>query len=46
VEKHEGKIPLGRPRSKWEHNIKIDLEKVRWGAWTGLNWLRTGGGLL
>jgi hypothetical protein len=23
--KPEGKGPLGRPRSRWEHNIKMDL---------------------
>ena len=26
--KPEGKIPLGRPRHRWEYNIKIDLEEV------------------
>ena len=48
MEKHEGKRPLVRPRSTRGDNIKIDLEEVRWGAWTGLNGLRirTGGGLL
>jgi len=30
VGKTEGKKPLGRPRSRWEHNIKIDLQEVRW----------------
>jgi hypothetical protein len=47
VEKHEGKRPLGKPRRRWEDNIKMDLEGVRWGVWTGLNWLRirTDGGL-
>jgi hypothetical protein len=25
VRKPEVKRPLGRPRSRWEHNIKIDL---------------------
>jgi hypothetical protein len=25
----EGKIPLGRPRSMWEDNIKIDLKRNR-----------------
>ena len=47
--KPEVKIPLGRPRRRWEANIKIDLQKVGLeGAWTGLIWLRigTGGGLL
>jgi hypothetical protein len=25
VRKHEGKSPLGRPRHRWEHNIKTNL---------------------
>jgi hypothetical protein len=25
---HEGKRPLGRPRRRWEDNIKMDLEEV------------------
>jgi hypothetical protein len=25
VEKPEGRTPLGRPRRRWEDNIKIDL---------------------
>jgi hypothetical protein len=29
VGKPEGKSPLGRPRSRWEDNIKVDLQKVR-----------------
>ena len=28
VGKPEGKRPLGRPRRRWEDNIKIDLQKV------------------
>jgi len=28
VGKPEGKTPLGRPRRRWEDNIKIDLQKV------------------
>jgi hypothetical protein len=28
VGKPEGKRPLGRPRSKWEDNINMDLQKV------------------
>jgi hypothetical protein len=44
----EGRRPRGRPRRRWEDNIKIDFQDVHWGAWTGLSWLRiwTGGGLL
>jgi len=26
--KPEGKGPLGRPRRRWENNIKIDLQEV------------------
>ena len=26
--KPEGKRPLEKPRRRWEHNIKMDLEKV------------------
>jgi hypothetical protein len=42
VGKPEGKRPLGRPRRRWEDNIKMDLQEV------GGSWLRigTGGGCL
>jgi len=48
VGKPEGKRSLGRPRRRWEGNIKLDLHEVEWGAWTVLIWLRigTGGGHL
>jgi hypothetical protein len=26
----EGKRPLGRPRRRWEDNIKMDLQDVQW----------------
>ena len=29
--KPEGKRPLGRPRLRWEDNIKMDLQEVGWG---------------
>jgi hypothetical protein len=32
VGKPEGKGPLGRPRRKWEENIKRDPEEVRVGC--------------
>jgi hypothetical protein len=35
VGKPEGKTPLGRPRSRWEDNIKMDLKEVGCGVWTG-----------
>jgi hypothetical protein len=28
VGKLEGKRPLGRPRRRWEYNIKMDLQEV------------------
>ena len=28
VGKPEGKRPLGRPRCRWEDNVKMDLEEV------------------
>ena len=31
VGKREGKRPLGRPRHRWEDNIKMDLQEVRCG---------------
>jgi len=48
VGKPEGKRPLGRPRRRWEDNIKMDLQEVRCEVWTGSSWLRigTGGGHL
>jgi len=48
VGKPEGKRPLGRPRRRWEVNIKVDLQEVGCGVWTGSSWLRigTGGGHL
>ena len=32
VGKPEGKRPLGRPRLRWEDNVKIDLQKVGGGG--------------
>ena len=48
VGKPEGKRPLERPRHRWEHNIKMDLQEVGGGVGTGWSWLRigTGGGHL
>jgi hypothetical protein len=36
VGKHEGKRPLGRPRRRWEDNIKMDLQEVGCG---GIDWI-------
>jgi len=34
--KLEGERPLGRPRRRWEDNIKMDLQEVKCG---GLDWI-------
>jgi len=36
VGKPEGKRPLGRPRRRWEDNIKMDLEEVGGGRGDGM----------
>jgi len=36
VRKPEGKRPLGRPRRRWEDNIKMDLQEVGCG---GMDWI-------
>ena len=28
IDKSTGKRPLGRPRRRWEDNIRMDLEKI------------------
>jgi hypothetical protein len=35
--KPEGKRPLGRPRRRWENNIRMDLQEVGRG---GMDWIR------
>jgi len=34
--KPEGKMPVGRPRHRWEDNIKMDLQEVGWGS---MDWI-------
>jgi hypothetical protein len=36
VGKPEGKRPLGRPRHRWEDNIRIDFQEVGCG---GMDWI-------
>jgi hypothetical protein len=36
VGKSEGKKPLGRPRCRWEDNINMDLQEVRY---EGMDWI-------
>ena len=48
VGKPESKRPLGRPRSRWENRIEMDLQEVGCG---GMDWFelaqdRAGGGHL
>jgi len=37
VGRPEGKSPLGRPRRRWEDNIKMDLREI---GIDGSNWIR------
>jgi hypothetical protein len=37
VRRPEGKKPLGRPRRRWENNIKMDLREI---GIDGANWIR------
>jgi hypothetical protein len=37
VRRPEGKRPLGRPRRRWEDNIKMDLRKI---GIEGVNWIQ------
>jgi hypothetical protein len=48
VGRPEGKRPLGRPRHRWEDNIKMDLRETGIDGRTGFSWLRmvSCGGLL
>jgi hypothetical protein len=32
----EGKTPLGRPRFRWEDNIRMDLREIKW---KGVDWI-------
>jgi hypothetical protein len=36
VGKPEGKRPLGRPRCRWEANIRLDLREI---GWSGMDWI-------
>jgi hypothetical protein len=36
VGKPKGKIPLGRPTSRWEDGIKTDLREI---VWEGVEWI-------
>jgi hypothetical protein len=39
VGRPEGRRPFGRPRCRWEDNIKMDLQEV---GWEGVNWIDMG----
>jgi hypothetical protein len=42
VGRPEGKRPLGRPRRRWEDNIKMDFREYESMGRTGFSWLRIG----
>jgi hypothetical protein len=48
IGKPEERRPVGRPRHRWEDNIRMDLREMGGEVWTGFVWFRIGtsGGLL
>jgi hypothetical protein len=32
VRKYEGKRSLGRPKSRWEDNFRMDIRELEWGC--------------
>jgi hypothetical protein len=42
VGRPEGKRPLGRPRRRWEDNIKMHLREIGIVRQSGFDWLRIG----
>jgi hypothetical protein len=43
LEKSEGKSPPGRPCSRWEDNIKIDIKLIEWEV---VDWVYLAGGVV
>jgi hypothetical protein len=39
VGRPEERRPLGRPRHRWEGNIKMDVQEVGWWGGEGLDWI-------
>jgi hypothetical protein len=39
VREPEGKRPVGRPRRKWQYDIRIDFREIEWG---GMEWIDLG----
>jgi hypothetical protein len=42
--KPEGERKLGRPRHRWEDNIRMDVREIHWEVWIGFICLKTGTG--
>jgi len=40
--KSEGKSPFGRPKRRWDDNIRMDLREIGWEGVIGFIWLRIG----
>jgi hypothetical protein len=43
VGRSESKRPLGRPKRRWEYNVKLDLKEI---GIDGANWIGSSGGFL
>ena len=44
VGKPKGRSSLGRPGHRWRDNMKMDLQEMGCGVWTGSSWLSIGTG--
>jgi hypothetical protein len=42
VRKSWGTRPVRRSRSRWQDNIKMDIQETGWEGWTGFIWKRAG----
>jgi hypothetical protein len=42
VRRSEGRRPLGRPRHRWEDNIKMDLQEIGFGNVDWIHWDQDG----
>jgi hypothetical protein len=40
--KREGKRPLGKPRLRWENNIRMDLREIGWEGWLRIETIEHG----
>jgi hypothetical protein len=40
IGKPESRRPHGGSKRRWEDNIRINIQEIRWSVWIGCIWLR------